>query len=210
MKRYVRGDDEESAASLDITYPLILARSLVKRNFLTPMPVESKGLDAAIQKPVPLLLRDSTLIALISPHEAQFAQWAPSIIRHLQMASTACSMRDALFSGTPMAGISLDLLLTATTTPAAQKRTHYQRLETLGDTVLKFVVTIQLLSAYPFWSEPFFYGCDLGEPALVADGVGFSEVWRERFWGEGVGEVACACEPDQGFVGGRGGQAIVI
>jgi endoribonuclease Dicer len=151
VKRYVRGDDEESA-SLNITYPLILARSLVKRNFLTPMPAESKGLDAASQKPV-LLLKDSTLVALISPHEAQFAQWAPSIIRHLQMASTACSLRDALFSGTPMAEISLDLLLTATTTPAAQERTHYQRLETLGDTVLKFVVTIQLLFAYPLWSE---------------------------------------------------------
>jgi endoribonuclease Dicer len=152
VRRYARRDDEDRVASLEITYPLILARSLSKPNFLKPMPDESKGMDAVSQKPM-LLLKDFILVALISPHEAQYAQWAPSIIRHLQMASTASSMRDALFAETPLAGIPLDLLLTATTTPAAQEHTNYQRLETLGDTVLKFAVSVQLLSAYPFWME---------------------------------------------------------
>jgi dsRNA-specific ribonuclease len=116
------------------------------------MPDESKGMDAVSQKTV-LLLQDSTLVALISSHEAQYALWAPSIIRHFQMACTVSSMRDTLFSGTPLVHIPLDLLLTATTMPAAQERTHYQRLETLGDTTLKYVVSIQLLSAHPLWHE---------------------------------------------------------
>ena len=152
VRRYVRKGDEYGATELEITYPLIEARPIAKRNFLIPMPDESKGVDAVSQKSV-LLLQDSTRVALISSHEAQYALWAPSIIRHLQMACTASSMRDTLFSGTALAQIPLDQLFTAITTPAAQERTHYQRLETLGDTTLKYAVSIQLLSAHPLWHE---------------------------------------------------------
>ena len=152
VRRHVRRGDDDGAAKLEITYPLIEARSLVKRNFLTPMPDESKGMDAVSQKPV-LLLKDFTLVALISSHEVQYAQWAPSIIRHLQMVSTASSLRDTLFGETCLAKIPLGLLLTAITTPSAQERSNYQRLETLGDTTLKYAVSIQLLSAHPLWHE---------------------------------------------------------
>jgi endoribonuclease Dicer len=154
VRRYVRrrDDDDDDAAELEITYPLIEALPIVKRNFLTPMPDESKGLDAVSQRTV-LLLQNSTMVALMSSHEAQYAQWAPSIIRHLQVACTVSSMRDTLFIGTPLAQIPLDLLLTAITMPVARERSHYQRLETLGDTTLKYVVSIQLLSAHPLWHE---------------------------------------------------------
>lgn len=152
VKRHVRRGDHDGAAQLEITYPLIEARSLVKRNFLTPMPDESKGMDAVSQKPV-LLLKDFTLVALISSHEVQYAQWTPSIIRHLQMVSTASSLRDTLFGETHLAEIPLHLLLTAITTPSAQERSHYQRLETHGDTTLKYAVSIELLSAHPLWHE---------------------------------------------------------
>ncbi|KAH9954942.1 hypothetical protein BC827DRAFT_913914 [Russula dissimulans] len=152
VRRYTRGRNDDGAADLEITYPLIEARQLVKRNFLTPMPDESKGMDAVGQKPV-LLLKDFTRVALISSHEAKYALWAPSIIRHFQMASTVSSLREVLFGGTPLVEIPLELLLTATTMPAAQERSHYQRLETLGDTVLKYAVSIQLLAAHQFWHE---------------------------------------------------------
>ena len=152
VRRHVRRGDDDAAANLKITYPLIEARSLLKHNFLKSMPDESKGIDAVSQKPV-LLLKDFTLVALISSHEAQYANWAPSVIRHLQMACTASSLRDALFRETPLAKIPLGLLLTAITTPSAQECSHYQRLETLGDTTLKYAVSIQLLSAHPLWHE---------------------------------------------------------
>ncbi|KAF8267333.1 hypothetical protein EI94DRAFT_1786492 [Lactarius quietus] len=150
VKRYVRLEDDDG--TFEITYPLIEVRPFSKRNFLTPMPPESKGLDAASQK-IDLLMKEFSLVALISSQETQYSLLAPSIIRHLQMASTASSMRDNLFAGTPLADIPLNLLLEASTTPAAQERTHYQRLETLGDTVLKYTVSIQLLSAHPLWHE---------------------------------------------------------
>ena len=152
VSRYVRMRDDDDASGLEITYPLIEARPIVKRNFLNPMPDESKGLDAVSQKTV-LLLQDTTRVALIPSHEARYALWTPSIIRHLQMACTVSSLRDTLFIGTPLAHIPLDLLLTAITMPVARERSHYQRLETLGDTTLKYVVSIQLLSAHPLWHE---------------------------------------------------------
>ena len=153
VRQYVRRrDDDDDAAELEITYPLIEARRIDKRNFLIPMPDESKGVDAVSQKTV-LLLQDSTVVTLISSHEAQYALWAPSIIRHLQVVCTVSSMRDTLFVRTPLAQIPLDLLLTAITMPAARERSHYQRLETLGDTTLKYAVSIQLLSAHPLWHE---------------------------------------------------------
>ena len=152
VKRYVRAKDDDGSTTFNINYPLIETRPFSKRNFLTPMPAESKGLDAASQQPV-LLLKEFSLVALISSHEVQYAQWAPSVIRYLQMASTASSMRDTLFADTPLADIPLYLLLEASTTPAAQEHSHYQRLETLGDTVLKYIVSIQLLSAHPLWHE---------------------------------------------------------
>ena len=151
VRRYVRIEDE-IASTFDIKYPLIEARSFSKRNFLTPLPPGSKGLDAGSQQPG-LLLKEFSLVALISSHETQYALWAPSIIRYLQMASTATSMRETLFANTPLADIPLYLLLEASTAPAAQERSHYQRLETLGDTVLKYTVSIQLLSAHPLWHE---------------------------------------------------------
>ena len=152
VRRYTGGRDDDDDAGLEITYPLIEAQPIDKRNFLLPMSDESKGVDAESQKTV-LLLQNFTLVALISSHEAQYVLWASSIIRHLQLACTVSSMRDTLFIGTPLAQIPLDLLLTATTMPAAQERSHYQRLETLGDTALKYVVSIQLLSTHPFWHE---------------------------------------------------------
>ena len=152
VRRYMRRRGDADASGLKITYPLIEARPIVKRNFLIPIPDESKGVNAVSQKTM-LLVQDSTTVALISSHEAQYALWAPSIIRHLQVTCTVSSMRDTLFIGTPPAQIPLDLLLTAITTPFAQERSHYQRLETLGDTTLKYVVSIQLLSAHPLWHE---------------------------------------------------------
>ncbi|KAI0059577.1 P-loop containing nucleoside triphosphate hydrolase protein [Artomyces pyxidatus] len=137
---------------LEITYPLLQVKPLVKRNFIIPMPPEAKGTEAASQKPF-LLLEDSSAIGLLSPDEAKYALWFPSLLRYLSMASTVIAMRTSLFADSPLAAIPMHLLLTATTTPVSQESSNYQRLETLGDTVLKYVTSIQLLAEYPLWHE---------------------------------------------------------
>jgi dsRNA-specific ribonuclease len=68
------------------------------------------------------------------------------------MAMVVSSLRTTLFTPS-LAKIPLDLLITAVTAPESEAHFDYQRLETLGDTVLKFTVGLQLLAEYPHWHE---------------------------------------------------------
>ncbi|TFY79805.1 hypothetical protein EWM64_g4204 [Hericium alpestre] len=138
---------------VDISYPLLEVRPLTKRmNFLLPIPPDAKGDGAASEQPV-LLLPEFSQVVLISRPEIRYSLWIPSILRYFAMAMTVCSLRDTLFADTPLFHIPLPLLTTATTAPLSQERTNYQRLETLGDTVLKFATSLQLLAQYPLWHE---------------------------------------------------------
>jgi endoribonuclease Dicer len=136
---------------LKITYPLLVVEPLPPRtNFLIPNPLKVE--------PVPevktlLLLPRLSAITLLSSADAEYAFLLPSIFRSLSMALTADSLRNTLFAESPLFDIPLPLLIVATTAPVSGEKTNYQRLETLGDTVLKFVVGIQLFSEYPLWHE---------------------------------------------------------
>ncbi|KAI0314067.1 hypothetical protein OF83DRAFT_1165350 [Amylostereum chailletii] len=151
-ERYAPGEDE--ALLGEIHYPLLEVKPLAPRmNFLLPIPPEAKGDDAASQKPV-LLIPEYASIGLISSHEAQFSMWAPSILRYLAMANTVHSMREKLLAPRPnLLDIPLNILMTAASAPVAQEHMNYQRLETLGDTVLKYLTSINLMAQYRYWHE---------------------------------------------------------
>jgi dsRNA-specific ribonuclease len=100
-----------------------------------------------------LLLRSRfSTVSLMSAIDTDYALFIPSIIRYLSLAMTVASLRRTLLTPT-LAGIPLSLLQAAITAPVSQEPLNYQRLETLGDTVLKFIVGIQLLAEYPLWHE---------------------------------------------------------
>ncbi|KAA1474785.1 P-loop containing nucleoside triphosphate hydrolase protein [Dentipellis sp. KUC8613] len=148
VARYAPDDGE-----LEITYPLIEVKPLTKRmNFLLPPPPEDKGDDAASQQSS-LLLPEFSNVVLISRTEVKYSLWLPSVLRAIAIANTVCSMRDTILAGTPLTSIPLPLLTTATTAPGSQAHVNYQRLETLGDTVLKYITSIQLLAEFPLWHE---------------------------------------------------------
>ncbi len=64
------------------------------------------------------------------------------------------SLRSNLFAHAPsLRGIPLKLLANAMTASSAGEKFNYQRLETLGDAVLKFLVAFQVLVEYPLWHE---------------------------------------------------------
>ncbi|KAK0222905.1 hypothetical protein EDD85DRAFT_914286 [Armillaria nabsnona] len=108
----------------DITYPLIVAEVLPSK------------------------------ITLISPLETEYVFLLPSVLRALAMSLTVQSMRDRMFTpSSHLYAIPSQLMTIAMTAPLSQERHNYQRLETLGDTVLKYLVSIQLLSEHPLWHE---------------------------------------------------------
>jgi endoribonuclease Dicer len=131
-----------------VTYPLLVVEPLPQRcNFLLPLPVSN-----ATPKPLFLLAKYSYL-ELLSPAECEYSQFIPSILRRLETAMIVKSLRTTLFPRAPLAKIPSPFLTTATTAPVAGDPTNYERLETLGDAVLKFIVAVNLMAAYPLWHE---------------------------------------------------------
>ncbi|KAJ7903482.1 hypothetical protein B0H14DRAFT_2665029 [Mycena olivaceomarginata] len=99
------------------------------------------------------LLPQMSYVTLCSEAEAQYAFLLPSVLRSIEMSITINSLREALFSDLALSEVPERLLTTAMCAPVSQEKTNYQRLETLGDTVLKFMSSIQLLAEYPLWPE---------------------------------------------------------
>ncbi|KAJ7170731.1 hypothetical protein C8R43DRAFT_1094448 [Mycena crocata] len=138
-------------SDLVITYPVLVVQNLPPRtNFLIPTPPKASS-------PAPLktihLLPKLAFVTLCSEVEANYAFLLPSVLRSLAMSITIESLRETLFSDLPIYTVPRGLLTTAMCAPMSQERSNYQRLETLGDTVLKFMSTLQLLGEYPLWHE---------------------------------------------------------
>lgn len=72
--------------------------------------------------------------------------------------------------------IPIPLVATAILAPTASERHNYQRLETLGDTLLKFLVGLQLMAEYPLWPEGYLTG---RKDAAVCNGRLRKEARRE-------------------------------
>ncbi|PBL04406.1 P-loop containing nucleoside triphosphate hydrolase protein [Armillaria gallica] len=147
--RYFRHDDLE-----DIPCPLIVAEVLPsKSNFLVPPTKPAKEGSRQPPKRV-LLIPNYTAATLISPLETEYVSLLPSVLRALAMSLTVQSMRDRMFTpSSHLYAIPSQLMTIAMTAPLSQERYNYQRLETLGDTVVKYLVSIQLLSEHPLWHE---------------------------------------------------------
>ncbi|KAF8878584.1 hypothetical protein CPB84DRAFT_1794024 [Gymnopilus junonius] len=152
-ERYKRLSDVE------ITYPLLVAEPYPPRtNFLIPLAqkkvVELEDSITSEKSPVVhyLLTRYSGVV-MLSPEETEFSFLLPSVLRSLSMTITANSLRKTLFHSSPLSSFALPLLTIALTAPASGERQNYQRMETLGDTVLKFVTGVQLMAEYPLWHE---------------------------------------------------------
>lgn len=136
----------------ELNFPLLYVQPFPKRkNFLIPLESAESGLTHDL----PLLLHPKfATIDLIGLEDAQYAFQLPSILRWLSMAIVVHDMRATLFASSPsLSSIPFDLLRTAITAPVSQETVNYQRLETLGDTVLKYVTSINLFSQYPLWHE---------------------------------------------------------
>jgi len=138
-----------------ITPPFLVVNRMPRRiNFLSVEDAaQSTEKEGKYSTETELLLRSRfSAVGLMSATDTDYALYLPSIIRYLSLAMTVYSLRTTLLTPS-LADIPLHLLRTAITAPVSMERANYQRLETLGDTVLKFVVGVQLLAEYPLWHE---------------------------------------------------------
>ncbi|KAJ4485529.1 hypothetical protein J3R30DRAFT_3696891 [Lentinula aciculospora] len=143
LERYSRFTD------VQIQYPLLEVRPFHPRtNFLLPR------VGPAPPPPSLFLLPQYASIPFLSQSESHYAFLLPSILRALALNLTVDSLRTNLLTQSSiLSTIPNSLMITAMCAPVSQEPQNYQRYETLGDTVLKLVVAIQLLAEYPLWPE---------------------------------------------------------
>ncbi|KIP08582.1 hypothetical protein PHLGIDRAFT_87922, partial [Phlebiopsis gigantea 11061_1 CR5-6] len=145
-------DFRERYPEVEVTYPLLVVQAFPRRaNFLAPLESAEDGLSDAY----PFLLHPRyATIELVGLDDVQYAFLLPSVLRFVSIASAVHTMRSTLFESSPaLSSIPFSLLKTAVTAPVSQEPVNYQRLETLGDTVLKFIVSSLLHAQYPLWHE---------------------------------------------------------
>ena len=82
---------------------------------------------------------------------SQFALFVPSILHRVEINIIAEDLCRNLLSSVEFSDISL--VITAISTTASQESTNYQRLEFLGDSILKTMVSLTLLAAHVNWHE---------------------------------------------------------
>lgn len=95
----------------------------------------------------------SCLVDRLPVAYSQFALFIPSIMHRLEVSMIAEQLCDDVLS--PIAFDDLNLVATAISASGAQEGTDYQRLEFLGDSILKLFTSITLMAEYPRWHEGF-------------------------------------------------------
>lgn len=82
---------------------------------------------------------------------SQFALFAPGIIHRISITLLASDIQNTLLSSVGFT--SVNNILTALCTSSSRELHDYQRLEFLGDSVLKLLVSVNLLDEHPSWHE---------------------------------------------------------
>ena len=139
---------------LEITYPLLEVRARGRKDLTIPFPVGSDKVRSDLfHNDTEFMVASHTKLLLASPDRSRWAGVLPSLLRQMSINYTVISFRNTLLKSTPLYDIPLDFLTTALSTPAAMAPTDYERMETLGDTVLKLLASIQVMADHPFWHE---------------------------------------------------------
>jgi dsRNA-specific ribonuclease len=81
----------------------------------------------------------------------QFAMLIPSILHRLQVYMVGDILSKKVLADVKFS--NLRLVVTAISASSAMEESNYQRLEFLGDSLLKICTSLQLLAEYPLWHE---------------------------------------------------------
>ncbi|KAK5116095.1 hypothetical protein LTR85_009377 [Meristemomyces frigidus] len=120
-----------------------------RRDFLHAVP-ERQEVNAAYTAEQTFAMADCVVDNLPLPY-ALFAAFAPSIMHRIDVQLGAYNLQDTVLQDIGISDTSL--VIEAMSAAAAGEATDYNRLEYLGDTVLKFCVHLQVTAQHPTWPE---------------------------------------------------------
>ncbi|RDW82110.1 p-loop containing nucleoside triphosphate hydrolase-27 [Coleophoma cylindrospora] len=128
---------------------LSLSKLSKRSDFLHKIP---KGNAKSSEKPLSYVLPTTRCSIDTLPFEyVQFALIIPCIIHRLGIYLLADRLSKTILQNVGI--IDLTLIVTAISASSAREETNYQRLEFLGDSILKTCTSIQLMAEYPLWHQ---------------------------------------------------------
>lgn len=152
-----------------------------RRNFLRPSQDQKSRisqLSGLVRRPKPISDLQTPLLKtkVISACEATFdnlsedsvvlARLIPSLTHHLGSILVAMQLCETIL---PSVGFhNIEIVKEALSASSAGEILDYQRLELIGDTVLKFITAVQLFTSYPSWHEGYL---SKAKDSLVANGT---------------------------------------
>jgi dsRNA-specific ribonuclease len=120
-----------------------------KRDFLTRPSEESKKNQLTRET----LATSQCTINVLPARYSFFAACIPSVVHKVETAVLATHLQNTLLK--PVGIKNLQLIIEATTSGAADFTASYERLEYLGDAVLKYCTHVQLAAQHPEWPESY-------------------------------------------------------
>lgn len=120
-----------------------------RKDFLHPV-VSQLGMGTAYAAEQVFPFTDCTIDNLPASN-AIFAAFVPSIIHRIELQLIAQDLHSSVLKSVGV--IPTSLLLEALSSPSANEPTDYNRLEYLGDAILKFCTHLQVMAQHPTWPE---------------------------------------------------------
>ena len=152
---------EESDNNGNLNLGLIELKRLPKRvDFLRRMTSEAAH---TAKDPAPIM--DCCVDKLPVAH-GRMMLFIPSILHVVEVAMVAHEAMANLLA--PINFCDRNLVMAAISAPSALEQTNYERLEFLGDSLLKYYASVQLFAQYPRWDEGRLTG---GKGQLVSNAV---------------------------------------
>jgi dsRNA-specific ribonuclease len=126
-----------------------------KRNFLDSERASSSRRSRLLKSKPSAKVRsfpvEDTEFDRISAADVEFSLLIPSLLRHIESHYIATQLVTSILPAVHVR--DLELVVEALSTPSADDTANYQRLEHIGDTVLKFLAVTHLFASHRNWHE---------------------------------------------------------
>ncbi|KAK5136865.1 hypothetical protein LTR08_001787 [Meristemomyces frigidus] len=136
-------------ASHDAAYGVVVTAFPKRRDFLHSVP-ERQDVNTAYTTEQTFDIGDCTVDNLPGP-DALFAAFVPSIIHRIDVQLLARDLQTTILRDVGITDTAI--IIEAISAPSAGEKADYNRLEYLGDTILKLHATGQVMAQHPTWPE---------------------------------------------------------
>lgn len=126
--------------------PVIEATKITKRRDFLHLEANQAASESTV-----LLLPQYCSFGKIPWRFSRMALFLPGIIRRVEIFLIAANLQRTLLA--PVGIKSTSLVVTSICASAARESTDYQRFEFLGDSVMKFLTSVNLVDEHPLWHE---------------------------------------------------------